>query len=41
VVNVRNGQAAQGLADELDVLPLNVTDHHNLGLGLRQGVVDG
>jgi hypothetical protein len=34
VVDVGDGQAAERLGDELDVLTLNVTHDHDLGLGL-------
>jgi hypothetical protein len=34
-VQAPHRQAVQGLGDELDVLPLHVLHHHDLGLGLR------
>ena len=35
-LRVRDGQAAQRLGAELDVVPLNVPHHQDLGLGLQQ-----
>ena len=39
VVHVRDGQAVQRFADEFDVFPLNVPQHHDLRLCLQSNAL--